>query len=116
MCFVGGGVNIAIVTAMPPSFVYCIVNIKYFINFLYLIFYIIPRLRFLDVDTNPGQRRVVPAVCIILCSNVRSLAGNLCHLTVYSSQYEMLLCSESLVSCRYASHVGVAGDPRSISG
>ena len=32
-------------------------------NFLYLIFYGYLRLRFLDVETNPGQRRPVPAVC-----------------------------------------------------
>ena len=46
-------------------------------DFLYLIFYGCLRLRFLDVETNPGQRRPVPAVCRILCSNVRGLAVNL---------------------------------------
>ena len=56
------------------------------------------RLRFLDVETNPGQRRPVPAVCRILCSNVRVLAWNLSDLTVVSSQYDILLCSETLVS------------------
>ena len=40
MGFVVGGGNIAIATALPPSsFVYCIVNIKLFMDFLYLIFY-----------------------------------------------------------------------------
>ena len=34
----------------------------------------------------------------LLCSNVRGLAGNLSDLTVASSQYDMLLCSETLVS------------------
>ena len=72
-------------------------------DFLYLIFYGCLRLRFLDVETNPGQRRPVPAVCRILCSNVRGLAGNLSDLTVASSQYDILLCSETLVS--YMSHV-----------
>ena len=37
-------------------------------------------------------------VCRILCSNVGGLAGNLSHLTVASSQYDILLCSETLVS------------------
>ena len=99
MGFVGGGCNIAIATALPPSsLVYCIVNIKQFMDFLYLIFYGCLRLRFLDVETNPGPRRPVPAVCRILCSNVRGLAGNLSDLTVASSQYDTLLCSETLVS------------------
>ena len=39
MGFVSGGGNIVIATALPPSsLVYCIVNIKYFMDFLYLIF------------------------------------------------------------------------------
>ena len=67
-------------------------------DFLYLIFYGCLRLRFLDVETNPGPRRPVPAVCRILCSNVRGLAGNLSDLAVASSQYDILLCSETLVS------------------
>ena len=71
MGFVGGGGNIAIATALPPSsFVSCIVNIKLFMDFLYLIFYGGLRLRFLDVETNPGPRRPVPDVCRILYSNV----------------------------------------------
>ena len=35
-------------------------------EFLYLIFYACLRLRFLDVETNPGSRRPVPTVCRIL--------------------------------------------------
>ena len=67
-------------------------------DFLYLNFYGCLRLRFPDVETNPGSRRPVPDVCRILCSNVRDLAGNLSDLTVASSQYDTLLCSETLVS------------------
>ena len=67
-------------------------------DFLYLIFYGCLRLNFLDVETNPGPRRPVPAVCRILCSNVRGLAGNLSGLTVASSQYYILLGSQPLVS------------------
>ena len=66
-------------------------------DFLYFIFYGCLRLRFLDVETNPGPRRPVSAVCRILCSNVRGLARNLSDLTVASSQYDILLCSETLV-------------------
>ena len=62
------------------------------------------------METNPGQRRPVPAVCRILCSNVRGLAANLSDLTVASSQYDILLCSETLVSdIRHVSEVLVRG-------
>ena len=67
-------------------------------DFLYLIFYRCLRLRFLNVDTNPWPRRPVPAVCRILCSDLRGLARSLSDLTVASSQYDILLCSETLVS------------------
>ena len=55
------------------------------------------RLRFLDAETNPSPLPV-PDVCRILCNNVRGLAGNLSDLTVASSQYDILLCSETLIS------------------
>ena len=84
-------------------------------DFLYLIFYGCLRLWFLDVGTNPGSRRPVSAVCRILCSNVRGLAGNLSDLKVASSQYDILLCSETLVSdMRHVSEVLVAGFGRSV--
>ena len=67
-------------------------------DFLYLIFYACLRLRFLDVETSPGPRRPVPAGCRILCSKMRGLAGIHSDLTVASSQYDTLLCSETLVS------------------
>ena len=79
-------------------------------DFLYLIFYGCLRLRFLNVETNPGPWRPVPAVCRILCSTVRGLAANLSDLTVASSQYDILLCSETLVSdMRHVSEVLVPG-------
>ena len=79
-------------------------------DFLYLIFYGCLTLRFLDVETNPGQWRPVPAVCRILCSNVLGRAANLSDLTVASSQYDILLCSETLVSdMRHVSKVLVPG-------
>ena len=60
----------------------------------------------MDVETNPGPRRPAPVVCRILCSNVLGLAGNLSDLTVASSQYDILLCSETLVSdMRHGSEV-----------
>ena len=65
---------------------------------LNLIFNACPRLRFLDVGTNSDARRPVPVVCRLLCSNVWDLTGNLSDLTVVSSRYYILLCSEILAS------------------
>ena len=79
-------------------------------DFLYLICYGCLKLRFLKVETTPGPRRPVPDGCRILRSNVRGLAGNLSDLTVASSQYDILLCSETLVlDMRHVSKVLVPG-------
>ena len=99
----------------PNNFVYCIVNIKQFMAFIYLFFYACLRLQFLDVKTNPGPFRPVPAVYRILCSNVLGLAGNLCDLTVATSRYDILLCSETLVSVmRHVSELLVPGFGRPV--
>ena len=50
------------------------------------------------MENKPGPRRPVPAVGRVLCSNVRALARNLSDLTVALSRYDILLCSEILVS------------------
>ena len=50
------------------------------------------------METNPGPQHSVPAVYRILCRNVWVLARNLSDLTVVSSQYDILLCFETLVS------------------
>ena len=77
---------------------------------LHLKFYSCLRLRFPDVETNPGPRRPVAASCRILCSNVRGLSGNLSDLAVASSQYDILLSSETLVSdLRHVSQLLVPG-------
>ena len=79
-------------------------------DFQYLIFYGCLRLRFLDVATNPGLRCPVPAACRILCSNASGLSRNLSDLTVASSQYDIVLCSETLVSdMHHVSEVLVPG-------
>ena len=64
----------------------------------------------MDVETTHGPRRPVPDVCRILCSNVRGLAGNLSDLIMASSQYDILFCSETLVSdMRHVSELLVPG-------
>ena len=85
-------------------------------EFIYLIFFYTGlRLWFPDVETNPGPRWPVPTVCRLLCSNVRGLAGNLSDLTVALSQYDILLCSETLVSdSRYLSELLVPGFGRPV--
>ena len=50
------------------------------------------------METNPGPRRPVLAVYRILYSNVLGLAGNCSDLTMASSRYDILLCSETLIS------------------
>ena len=84
-------------------------------DFLCLIFYACLRVRFLDVETNPGPRHPVPAFNRILCSNLRGLAGNHGDLTVASSQYDILLWSETLVSdMRHMSEILVPGFGRPV--
>ena len=99
MGFFGGSGNIAISTALPPSFcvLYCKHLIVYGIHISYF-FYACLRLRFRDVETNPGPRRPVPTVCRLFCSNEQGMAGNLSDLTIELSQYDILLCPETLVS------------------
>ena len=64
---------------------------------IYLIFYASRKLQFKAVETNPSSRHPVTAVCRILCSDVRDLAGNLSELTVASSRYDILLCCEPTI-------------------
>ena len=67
------------------------------------------------METNPGGWRPAPAGCRILCINVLGLAGNLSDLTVALSQYDTLLCSETLVSyMRDVSEVLVPGFGRPV--
>ena len=55
------------------------------------------------------------AVCRMLCCNVLGLVGNLSDLTVASSQYDILLCSEILISdMRHVSEILVPGFGRSV--
>ena len=70
----------------------------YYYESLYLIFYACLRLRFLDVETNPGLWCPVPAVCRLLCSNVWGLARNFSDLAMAFYQYDILFRSVSLVT------------------
>ena len=62
------------------------------------------------METNLGPRQSVQTVCRLLCSYVLGLAGNLTDLTVASSQYDILLCSETFDSdMRHVSELLVPG-------
>ena len=61
------------------------------------------------METYSGSRLPVPDVCRIFCSNVRGLAGNLSDLTMASTQYDILFCSETFVSDMH--HVSVSELP-----
>ena len=105
MGFVGGGGNIAIITAQPPSFfvLYCKNQILYGFSITY--FLCMP-----EASVSGRGDRPVPAVSRLLCSNVRGLAGNLSDLAVASSRHDILLCSETLVSdIRHVSELLVPG-------
>lgn len=51
-----------------------------------------------DVETSTGMWHPVPDVCGILYSNVQSLSENLRDVTVTSSQHDILLRSETVLS------------------
>ena len=64
----------------------------------------------LDVEPNVDSRLPVPAVCRILCSNVRGLSQELNDLTLASSQFDIFLCPETMVShLHHISHFLVPG-------
>ena len=73
-------------------------------KFLYLIFYACQRIRFLDVESNNVPRCLVPAVCRLLCSNMRGLQGPLVtwpwhHLGI-TYCCSLRLWSQTCVTCR----------------
>ena len=64
MSFVGGSGNIAIVSARPvSSFVYCCINIFIAHGYSRFTMLLVLKLRFPDVEANPGPRRPVAARC-----------------------------------------------------
>ena len=116
MGFVGGAGNLAISTALPPSF--CVLCGKHLIIYrihISYFFYACLRLRFPDVETNHGPRRLFSLsedYSVVMCG---AMAGNLRDLTVASSQFDFLLCSETLVSdSRHESELLVPGFGRPV--
>ena len=85
-------------------------------DFIYLIFYACLTLRFLCVKTKraSGVLFLISAEYFaVMCGGC--LVGNLSDLTVASSQYDILLCSETIVSdMRYVSEFLVPGFGRTV--
>ena len=75
MVFVGGRGNIVITTELPVHVFYCIVNIQTAYGIDLSKFIYLPEASVPGVETNPRQRRPVPAVCTILCCDVRPCPG-----------------------------------------
>ena len=94
-------INVVIVhiVAVIPVYVY---------NVSFIIFYILTMSG--DVELNPGPRPTRRRQCRILYANVRGLHANLSDLIAASRQYDILFCSETLVSgMRHVSEVLISG-------
>ena len=77
-----------------------IIHCQLFMGYLFLFFWCCLVVRYPDVEVNPGPGRTVRNKLRILCSNIRGLYGNLGDLSVAASAYDIVLCSESLVTSR----------------
>ena len=72
-------------------------------------------LLFPDVEVNPGPRASAPVRCRLLCCNIRGLYGNIQDLSLASSAYDVLLCSETLVSgYRHPTEIRIPGFSRPV--
>ena len=68
-----------------------------------------------DIETNPGPRPARHRQCRVLYANIRGLHANLNDLAVASKQYDILFCSETLVSnARHVSEILIPGFQRPI--
>ena len=90
------------------DFVYIVVILHiYFIVFLLILSG--------DVELNPGPVNGRNRQCRVLYSNIRGLHGNLHDLIVASKGFDILLCSETLVSnFRHIAELSIPGFKRPI--
>ena len=87
-------------------------------SLIYSIYFLVFCLRGISVSKcgdKPLPQGHVPGVCRILCSSVWSLSRNLSYLAELSSQNDLLLCFETLISYRrHISELLVNGFGRSV--
>ena len=115
----GPVVPILIPMFMEYIFFFYVVNIVVVLNLAFLLLLLFSQdynlmllliLRAGDVELNPGPERPRHRQCRLMYANIRGLHKNLKDLTVASSHYDILLCSETLVSdLRHPSEILIPG-------
>ena len=83
-------VNIIVVFCLSFDIFYVFYDISYFYH---LILFLSG-----DIEINPGPRSIRHRQCRLMYANIRGLQANLNDLSVASKQFDILLCSETLVS------------------
>ena len=94
------------------SFVYIVVVDVAFVVFFYDISFLVFIILIMagDIELNPGPGPTRHRQCRILYANVRGLHANLMDLTAVSRHFDILFCSETLVSeMRHVSEVLIPG-------
>ena len=64
-----------------------------------LFFYGCLKLRFPDVEVNPGPR-VVPQCCRVMFTNINGLHGNRDELAIAATKFDVVACAETKVTGR----------------
>ena len=101
---------VSLTSQLPTLIIFCVLYCEHQIMYGISLSYFLCFPEASVSGSKPGPLRPVAAVCRILCSNVRGLAGNLSDPIVYSSKYAILLCSKTLVSdMRHVSELLVPG-------
>lgn len=103
-----GIINHFVYNSVRIVFVIILVNLvfKYDVSFLFLLILMLSG----DIERNPGPVRPRFRQCRLLYCNIRGLHANIQDLTVASRQYDILLCSETLVSnMRHSSELLITG-------
>ena len=98
-------VHIVVVFLFCIGYVVPFISVKYVGSYFCLILILSG-----DIETNPGPRPSRRRQCRILYANVRGLHANLKDLSVASKQFDILFCSETLVSdMRHVSEILIPG-------
>ena len=101
-------VHIVVVSVCYGCYVVLALSVFFMYDNSYLYFIIL--IRSGNVESNPGPRPARRRQCRILYANVRGLHANLNDLAVASKQYDILFCSETLVSdMRHVSEILIPG-------
>ena len=72
---------------------------NYYCLWVVSLFYGCLKLRFPDVEFNPGPR-VAPQCCRVMCTNINGLHGNRDELTIAATKFDVVVCTETEVTGR----------------